>query len=655
MKYRINAASVVAAGLLSACAYKPTEISQDVPPEAQPNVIADANSQPFLRCKGTLLFPGVLGTGSGASADYMAKIAACMTDPKGGQFQGKAPDDLPRLVNMHNMDWYWGQEAAQYNRGDRAVKRPRRCLALSGGGIRSGAFSIGVMKAFDQMFPLDDTGKVQEGGASFLQSFDIISSVSGGSYASSWYLTQRQAQLYGDDSPFAPSPDTQKAGLNRLGWDPIGADGKLVRTSGALFHALGSLVLAPVNLAANGVLGTHANTSLNPLYYQDKLHRIFHDKQGGNGHAPWTMGNFSNLAERPTMPYFIFNTTASNRYYNEQRYDQKVRTYKRLYETYGISTRHMGNARFGYTDAAVPYRDMELSRIIAMSGAAGDTMTMSEHWLWPRLLSVLNWDLGQYIDNYAKTDAEKAAVKWKYMPFPLHFMYFDTHGGLVTDIYMSDGGHSENLGFYSLIERGCEKIVVVDGERDPGYKFKSLSRLRWKLKRVGIDMNFPALMNNDAHLDIDNVYDEGKAISIPKDQCAYRDIDGVITNLKKPVFYGTIENLPVHSGQSEIKLTYIKLSIDPDKVAQPDQPYGPNVKEQFDESGGKTSKFPHPPTTDQNYPPLMFNALRDLGCTIVKNEIDPRRFGAFGFKANATCLYEAPGADQASKSSPQSR
>ena len=49
-------------------------------------------------------------------------------------------------------------------------------LALSGGGIRSAAFSIGVMKA------LYDSGRMQD--------IDVISSVSGGSYASYWLFTR---------------------------------------------------------------------------------------------------------------------------------------------------------------------------------------------------------------------------------------------------------------------------------------------------------------------------------------------------------------------------------------------------------------------------------------------------------------------------------
>ena len=55
-------------------------------------------------------------------------------------------------------------------------KAPKLGLALSGGGTRAASFSIGVMKG------LKETG--------VLDSVEVISSVSGGSYASYWYLSK---------------------------------------------------------------------------------------------------------------------------------------------------------------------------------------------------------------------------------------------------------------------------------------------------------------------------------------------------------------------------------------------------------------------------------------------------------------------------------
>ncbi len=57
--------------------------------------------------------------------------------------------------------------------------RPQTGLALSGGGMRSAAFAIGVMSGLAKKHP------------STFKSIDIMSSVSGGSYALSWYYMQQ--------------------------------------------------------------------------------------------------------------------------------------------------------------------------------------------------------------------------------------------------------------------------------------------------------------------------------------------------------------------------------------------------------------------------------------------------------------------------------
>lgn len=44
-------------------------------------------------------------------------------------------------------------------------------------------------------------------------------------------------------------------------------------------------------------------------------------------------------------------------------------------------------------------------------------------------------------------------------------------------IYLSDGGHFENLGVYELIRRRCKWIIVGDGEQDGNYVFESLGGL----------------------------------------------------------------------------------------------------------------------------------------------------------------------------------
>ena len=38
------------------------------------------------------------------------------------------------------------------------------------------------------------------------------------------------------------------------------------------------------------------------------------------------------------------------------------------------------------------------------------------------------------------------------------------------NVYLTDGGHMENLGVYELLKRGCQLIMVVDAEADPHWR-----------------------------------------------------------------------------------------------------------------------------------------------------------------------------------------
>ena len=54
------------------------------------------------------------------------------------------------------------------------------------------------------------------------------------------------------------------------------------------------------------------------------------------------------------------------------------------------------------------------------------------------------------------------------------------------DIYLSDGGHFDNLGLYEMLRRQCRRIVVIDADCDPDYHYADLGRA---LRMAAIDMN----------------------------------------------------------------------------------------------------------------------------------------------------------------------
>jgi hypothetical protein len=54
------------------------------------------------------------------------------------------------------------------------------------------------------------------------------------------------------------------------------------------------------------------------------------------------------------------------------------------------------------------------------------------------------------------------------------------------DIYLSDGGHFENLGLYEVVRRRCRFIFVIDGGCDPDCHLEDLGNA---MRKIYIDQN----------------------------------------------------------------------------------------------------------------------------------------------------------------------
>src|SRR5579875_1078005 len=68
-------------------------------------------------------------------------------------------------------------------------------------------------------------------------------------------------------------------------------------------------------------------------------------------------------------------------------------------------------------------------------------------------------------------------------------------GDTSKSIYLSDGGHFENLGLYEMLRRRCRSILVIDAGQDEGCTFEDLGNaLRKASIDMGIVVNFPKPM-----------------------------------------------------------------------------------------------------------------------------------------------------------------
>jgi hypothetical protein len=105
------------------------------------------------------------------------------------------------------------------------------------------------------------------------------------------------------------------------------------------------------------------------------------------------------------------------------------------------------------------------------------------------LMALFNVRLGWWLGNPGK----KGDVTYKYdgrrnavVPILAEML------GLTSDtnkyVYLSDGGHFENLGLYEMVRRRCRFIVAIDAGCDPKFAFEDLGNA---VRKIEIDLGVP--------------------------------------------------------------------------------------------------------------------------------------------------------------------
>lgn len=186
------------------------------------------------------------------------------------------------------------------------------------------------------------------------------------------------------------------------------------------------------------------------------------------------------------------------------------------------------------------------------------------------LMTIFNVRLGQWIGNPADKNA------WKFTGPRFGGWYLLKELTATSDahtkyLYLSDGGHFENLGIYELARRRCKLIVAVDAGCDPKYTFDDLANAIRKCYidlGVVIDINVDALRPKPRHK-----------------HCTAHHAAGVIK----------------YDNDEQGILLYIKASLTGEET--PDiLNYAKNHPD-----------FPHDTTTDQSFDEDQFESYRKLG------------------------------------------
>jgi hypothetical protein len=153
-------------------------------------------------------------------------------------------------------------------------------------------------------------------------------------------------------------------------------------------------------------------------------------------------------------------------------------------------------------------------------------------------------------------------------------------------VYLSDGGHFENLGLYEMVLRRCRFIVVCDASTDAGYSFDSLAQ---SIRQIRVDFGVPIEMR-DVSISPPSQGLRGKYCSVGK------------------IRYSCVDRKPgdgMQDADFDGTLIYIKASMigeEPRDVIN----YG---------RGSKT--FPQEIIVDQWFSEAQFESYRALGSHII--------------------------------------
>ncbi len=250
-----------------------------------------------------------------------------------------------------------------------------------------------------------------------------------------------------------------------------------------------------------------------------------------------------------------------------------------------FSPLHVGSEATGYADTAA-FPGLDLATVMAISGAAASS-NMGSGSIRPLTptLALLNVRLGYWLKNPRYVSSSS---KPQHHSTPL-FLWSEISGRLYENadaVYLTDGGHIENLGVYELLRRRCRVIIAVDAEADAPMNFTALVTLqRYARIDLGIIIDLPWTPIRDATREWMKC-NAGKPSDPPPR-----------SSLGPHVAVGTID----YGGGETGYLVYIKSSLSGDE------------NDYIRDYARRNDTFPHETTGDQFFSEEQFEVYRALG------------------------------------------
>jgi hypothetical protein len=376
-----------------------------------------------------------------------------------------------------------------------------------------------------------------------------------------------------------------------------------------IYHAPGRVLVAMALLIAvvGWILGRFINTNRFSLHYYWR-NRLMRAYLGASRKRAKTKNKFTDfdgddnvqMYELQQKPLHVVNVTLN------LAGGEKLEWQDRKAESFAISPLHSGSYFLGYRDSAHygGHDGISLATSAAISGAAaspnmGYMMTSP---VVRFIMTLFNVRLGFWLGNPGMAgsgstmlnpptfnrDSPTQSVR------PIFSEALGLTNGQSPYVYLSDGGHFDNLGLYEMILRRCRYIVVSDASTDPTYCFDSLA---YSIRQVRTDFGVPIEMEE---------MNLGKNPDNPNKYCAIGRIR--YSCVDKPV--GSKDSDADYDGV----LIYIKPSL--------------NGSEPADVLNFHSSDdaFPQDTIADQWFSEPQFESYRMLGSHMIET-ICPNKLG----------------------------
>jgi hypothetical protein len=351
-------------------------------------------------------------------------------------------------------------------------------------------------------------------------------------------------------------------------------------------------------------LSVNAN-SLHQLY-RDRLGSAFLVSSRQDGRIE-PEDEFALSEVTPHAPYHLINTALNvpgAKEANERGRNADFFVFSPLF---------VGSRLTGYVPTATAEKvvdGLNIGTAMAISGAAAaPNMGMASIRPLSPTIAFLNVRLGRWVTHplAIERDSEigaksgrpgpryllrEAFAKSGFRPWvPDRAVRWKQRGGRPSDfVFLTDGGHIENLGAYELLRRRCKLVIVVDGEADHDGKFLSLQQLE-RFARIDLGIRI--------------------VIDVRPIVLAWRAVDSSVRQGRFPerrhgphVAVGVIDYPPAgdpEGPREEGILVYVKASVSGDE-----NDYVAGYK-------ARRHDFPQETTADQLFSEEQFEAYRSLG------------------------------------------